>query len=328
VTAIAPEAAGRFDWVRLTLRLHRFELFTFGVAIIGLAVAAFGAAAYVEGFRLPPECVNTTSEVLERCDAAYRSLSDAQFIAGLVLSPLLIVTFAIGLFLGVPVIARELERGTVRLAWWLTPSRWRWYLARLLPILVLVTGLVFIAGVAIDRLFAANNPGVDMSRSFEGFGARGGLLAARALFVFAASVAVGSLLGRVLPAVIVAALVVTIGLTAVTNVHDRILQGEVAAIPVDPTGSDSGYRPGDRVYDQKFVLPDGTYVGYEYFFDGGGANGDAFDENGNPKYPMVSLVIPGERYRSVEAREAAILLVGSLAALVIAGFVVVRRRPG
>ena len=32
---------GRFDWFRLTLRLHRFELFAFGVAIIGLVVGSF-----------------------------------------------------------------------------------------------------------------------------------------------------------------------------------------------------------------------------------------------------------------------------------------------
>ena len=43
---------------------------------------------------------------------------------------------------------------------------------------------------------------------------------------------------------------------------------------------------------------------------------------------MVNLVIPGERYRFVEAREAGVLIGGSLVALLIAGFVVVRRRPG
>ena len=50
---------------------------------------------------------------------------------------LIFLSFAAGLFLGVPVVARELERGTARLAWSLAPSRMRWYLARLLPLLVL-----------------------------------------------------------------------------------------------------------------------------------------------------------------------------------------------
>ena len=43
---------------------------------------------------------------------------------------------------------------------------------------------------------------------------------------------------------------------------------------------------------------------------------------------MVAIVIPGERYRFVETREGLALAGGSLAALVLAGFVVSRRRPG
>ena len=318
----------RLDWFRLTLRLHRFELFAFGVAIIGLVVASFVAAAYIEGFRIPPECTAFDGgEVPLSCDAAYRKLGDAQAIGGLVMSPLLLVIFAMGLFLGVPVIARELERGTVRLAWWLTPSRWRWYLARLLPILAVVVVLTFAAGVAADRMFAANNPTVDPSKSFDGYGARGGLLAARALFVFAVAVVVGSFIGRTLPAVIVAALVATIGLSGGINVHERILRGEAVVVQVDQADLDNGgFHAGDKFIDQKFILPDGSLVGYEYFNDNN--EGDSFDENGNPKYPMVNLVIPGDLYRFVEAREAGVLIGGSLIALLLAGVVVVRRRPG
>jgi ABC-type transport system involved in multi-copper enzyme maturation permease subunit len=319
----------RFDSVRLTLRLHRFELFAFGAAILGLVVAAFPAAAYIEGFRVPPECTSFDGgEVPLACDAAYRTLSDAQTIGALVMSPLLLVTFAMSLFLGVPVIARELERGTVRLAWWLTPSRWRWYLARLLPILAVVVLLTFAAGLAADRMFAANNPSVDVSKSFEGYGARGGLLAARALFVFAVAVVVGSFVGRALPGVIVAALIATIGLTGGINVHERILVGEAVTVAAD-VQDDSSPQAGDKYIDQKFVLADGTLVGYDYFFnDGQGGQGDPFDEFGNPKFPLVNLVVPGDRYRFVEAREAGVLIGGSLVALLIAGFVVVRRRPG
>jgi hypothetical protein len=320
--------SGRFDWVRLTLRLHRFELFAFGVAIIGLVVASFVVAAYIDGFRVPPQCTAFDGgEVSLSCDAAYRKLGDAQALGGLVMSPLLLVIFAMGLFLGVPVIARELERGTVRLAWWLTPSRWRWYLARLLPILGVVVVLTFAAGVAADRMFAANNPTLDPANSFDGYGARGGLLAARALFVFAVAVVVGSLIGRTLPAVIIAALVATIGLSGGINVHERILRGEAVVVQVDQADLDNGgFRAGDKFIDQKFVLPDGSLVGYEYFNDNN--QGDSFDENGNPKYPMVNLVIPGDLYRFVEAREAGVLIGGSVIALLLAGVVVVRRRPG
>ena len=149
--------------------------------------------------------------------------------------------------------------------------------------------LTFLAGVAMDQFFAASRPGADLSRSFEGYGTRGGLLAARAVFIFAVAVVVGAVMGRALPTVIVATLIATIGLFGGIDVHERILRGEAVAIPVDQTGSGiGGAQPGDMYIDQRFVLPDGSLVGYEYFYDGG--QGDPFDENGNPKYPMVDLV--------------------------------------
>jgi ABC-type transport system involved in multi-copper enzyme maturation permease subunit len=313
---------GRFDWVRLTLRLHRFELFAFGAAIIALVMGGLLAAAYVDSLRPPPECLSFNGDVPASCEAALRKADQARTYIALITSPLLIISFAIGLFLGVPIIARELERGTVRLAWWLAPSRWRWYLARLVPILVILVVLTFAAGFAMDRMFAASNPSEDISKSFDGFGVRGGLIASQAVFIFAVAVVVGSFIGRALPAVIVAALIAAIGITGGLHVQQKILATEAVTVPIDPFQG-GGARPGDMYLDQKFVLPDGTLVGYEYF------NGtDPYDQNGQPIYPQVALVIPGERYQFVEAREGLALAGGSLVALLIAGFVVVRRRPG
>jgi hypothetical protein len=47
-----------------------------------------------------------------------------------------------------------------------------------------------------------------------------------------------------------------------------------------------------------------------------------------PQYPIVSLVIPGTRYREVEAREAAIFGAIALVMLVGTAGVIQRRRPG
>ena len=69
--------------------------------------------------------------------------------------------------------------------------------------------------------------------------------------------------------------------------------------------------------------PDGSLVGYEAFPDAG-----PYDAEGNLLYPMFTMVIPGSQYRFVEAREAAILVGGTLVALLLAGVVVARRRPG
>jgi ABC-type transport system involved in multi-copper enzyme maturation permease subunit len=311
---------------RITLRLHRFELVAFGAALILLSVALLIYSAYLASLQPGRECLVVTDIPTPACDAAFRRFNDAQQgVGGLLMQPLIVVVYVIGLFLGVPVVGRELERGTVRLAWSLGTSRWRWFVARMVPILAIVAILTFLAGVAADQWFAASNPGLDTSKAFGGYGVRGGLLASRAIFIFAIAILAGAVIGRALPAVIISAVVATVGVYGGLEVQQRILVSEAVAIPVDQNESQGFNGNGSLYMDQKFVLADGTLVGYEYFSNDG--NGPV-DEFGNPKFPMVNLVVPGERYRFVETREAVVLAGGSVVGLLLAGFVVSRRRPG
>jgi hypothetical protein len=312
------------DWARLTLRLNRFELRAFGGLILAFGVATVLAAGWIDSLRPPAECLANVITHPTDCEAKGAAWYAAQSsIVGLSAGVVVFLSFAAGIFLGVPIVARELERGTTRLAWSLTPSRMRWFLARMVPIVVVLAVLTFAAGVAADRYTGAIAPNDDMANSFTGFGLRGLLIASRAVFIFAVAVAVGAVVGRALPAVILAAVIATIGLAGGERVHQMILQREAVAIQSDPNSEFGGGRPGDLFIDQKFKLPDGSLVDYSYF---GGQ--DPFDEFGNPKYPIVNLVVPGERYRFVETREALALAGGSLVALLLAGFVVSRRRPG
>jgi hypothetical protein len=312
--------------VRLTLRLTRFELLAFGGFIVAFIVLTVLVAARIDSLKPPPECLSALQDVAPPpagCEALGRAWYDAQYgPSGLSVGLLLFLSFAAGLFLGVPIVARELERGTSRLAWSLAPSRMRWFLARMLPILVVVALLTFLAGVAVDRYFGAVSPNDDLPNSFTSFGFRGLLVASRAVFIFAVGVAVGAIIARALPAVILTAVIATIGLAGSERVHQMILASEAVAIPMDQNDNGPG-RTGDLFIDQRFVLPDGSLVGWQSF------NGeDPYDQFGNPKYPQVAIVVPGERYRSVETREALALAGGSLVALILAGFAVSRRRPG
>lgn len=310
-------------WARLTLRLSRFELLVFAGFVALFIVATVLTAARIDAVRPPVECLANFEAPPLGCDLKSSAWYDAQNgVAGLSMGVLIFLSFAAGLFLGVPIVARELERGTARLAWSLAPSRMRWFLARLLPVLVLLALVTFLAGIAADRYVAATTSESDLANSFTNFGFRGLLIASRAVFIFAVGVAVGSIVGRALPAIILAAVIATIGLAGGERVHQMILASEAVVIPMDQNG-DNNPAPGDLYIDQKFVLPDGSLVDYGYF---GGA--DPYDQNGNPKYPIVMLVVPGERYRFVETREALALAGGSFVALVLAGFVVSRRRPG
>lgn len=311
------------SWARLTFRLARFEVLAFGAVILALVAVSFLAAVWIDSLRPPANCFESTFDGMPPpgCEQALNAwFSAQQGVAGLAAGLLIFVSFAAGIFLGVPIVARELERGTTRLAWSLTPSRMRWYVARMVPIFAVLVIVTYLAGVAADRFTAATNPLEDLSNSFTAFGFRGLLIASRAVFIFAVAVAVGTIVGRALPAVIFTAIIATIGLAGGEAVHHRILATEAVPIPMDMNGNGGN---GNLYFDQKFVLPDGSLVGYEHF----GGTGP-FDENGNPTYPMVAMVVPGHRYRSVETREALVLAGGSLVALVLAGFVVSRRRPG
>ncbi len=67
------------------------------------------------------------------------------------LSWLPVVPLAAGLFWGAPVLARELERGTHRLAWTQSVSRRRWLAAKL----GLLGGAVTVAGLALGAMISA-----------------------------------------------------------------------------------------------------------------------------------------------------------------------------
>jgi hypothetical protein len=309
--------------IRITLRLYRFEVLLFAVLLVVLSVASFVASGYLDSIRPGAECVpNEMYEYPKACRAAQEAFQAAvSTIGAVLLVPMLVLTYVIGIIIGVPVVSRELERGTTRLAWSLSPSRIRWYLDRVLPLLAVVVVAAFVAGTALDRFFSAGSHGEDLTTSFLGYGARGGLLlAARAAFVFGVGVASGALLGRSFPALIVAGLVAGIGLLGGEAVYQKyILQPEATPVPANEVS----YNGADLYFDTVFQLADGTLVGYGYF-----QGTDPYDTEGNPLYPQFQMVVLGERYRFVEAREAAALAGGMLVTLLIAGAVVQRRRPG
>ena len=187
-----------FD-VRLAFRLNRFELLALGLVIGCVAVAALVVAGNLDATGYGVACLTLgPDEPMPRsCEAAGRAFYDIQNSqASIVQSLLIVLPFLLAVLVGVPLVARELERGTSRLAWSLAPSRTHWFLTRLVPALLAVFVLSLVAGLALDRLTGATEPTADPFRSFAGFGGRGVVLAARAIFILAVGVAIGSVVGR------------------------------------------------------------------------------------------------------------------------------------
>jgi hypothetical protein len=307
------------DSIRLTFLMHRFELIALAIATAILVAAAIGVAGRLDAVGFGP-CADATASLSPGCEALGQIFYDIdQHQASPILSFIAILPYAAGLFLGGPLIAREIERGTTRLAWSISPSRFRWYLARMLPVVAAVLVLTFVAGIAADRLIAARTPGVDVSNAFDAYGTRGVLVAITALVMTAGALGLGAVVGRVLPTVIVALVLGALGLTFVAKLHAQYTEREAIVVDAELAGR------GDRYIDQFFRLPNGRLVGWNELAE---IDPAAMDGEAEPPYPIVSLVIPGERYRAVEAREA--VLLGGIAVLMLAGTAVIvqRRRPG
>ncbi len=305
--------------VGLSLRFARFELAFVGILIVLLAVAAFLFARELEALAPPAVCFEPY-EVAPPvgCDEASQAFYGLQNrVEGPLITLLLGVPMLAGVLIGVTLVAREVERGTARLAWSLSPSRIRWFIARLVPTLALFVGIAFIAGVAADQLASAVRPGVDMANSFDSFGNRGVVLAGRAVFILAIAVAIGAVMGRVLPAVLVTAVIAVVALSGGSTVHQSILRGEAIAM------EDFDWRTGDMYVDQRFKLPDGSLVGWEYF-EGGEV---PHDSDGVSIYPEVIIGVPGERYGFAQLREMGALMGASAAFLLLGLIITDRRRP-
>lgn len=306
---------------RLSLKVFRAELL--GVAVL-VGLAAIGAVIVTRELASITGnlgCVGPNDGMLPPgCEAVanrFYQLDSGQ--ASPVMALLQVLPFIGAILVGAALLARELERGTARLAWSLAPSRLRWYLGRMLPVLAAVIAISLLAGVIVDVLFAARQPGIDTANGFLAYGFRGMVLAARATFVFAVAVLVGALLPRTLPAILLAGVVATLLLAGGSKVHDKILEREAVLMPAT-------YRPENLYFGQRFQLPDGRIVGWEEMQALYPPPQDGTTEW--PTLPELAIAVPGSRYLEVQLRETGVLAAGSLAALLLAAGAVRRLRPG
>ena len=303
---------------RLTYRINRFEIVAIGVATLLSVVVSAAVVAWLtqsgyttcrgdEFGNLEPRCLNMSAigDWVLKIDRVSLSLVP-------------IFPFIAGLVLGAPLVAREIDRGTARLAWSLSPSRLRWYVHRVAPVLVVLGATAMVIGVVADRLLAAVITDEDLANSFMGFHGRGVLIATGTLLIGSTAIAVGAVLGRTMQTLLLSLVLGGLLLTAVSEVDQKVFMPNETVVDAS-----NNYSDRNLYIDSRFQLPDGTLATWDQLV----AIDPSVMENG-PNYPNVSLIIPGERYRAVEGREALAEL-GIAALLLVAGAVVVlRRRPG
>jgi hypothetical protein len=232
------------------------------------------------------------------------------------LSWLPVVPLLAGIFWGAPLLARELETGTHRLAWTQSVPRSRWLLAKVgwLGLAVTVTGLTL--GLMTTAWLAAS--GGDRFANSTYFGATGVAVGAWWLFSFLLGASAGGVVRRLLPAMVVTVAVFLVALFGIFQTRGDYAQ------PMRWT-SDSALEGHVFVSGAGWLSPSGAEV------DEPPVCADASDRTyltcvQDAGYRSVMYYHPADRYWRFQWTETGILLLG---AVLLAGPVVYRvlRRP-
>lgn len=214
-TAPAPRAARRrpVPWTKLawvTCRQHRPALIGAAVflGLVSSYLLIMGVAinnAYAKVASCQPASSGTCQQLARAFSQEYWGGGGAGAVsaggAQTVSSLMLVVPVLLGVFLGAPVLARELETGTFRFAWTQGCGRLRWAVSKLVLLAVLVTVVTWAFTELFSWYYHAFLVDGQVSRLLPlAFGLLGVAFAAWTLAAFAIAAFFGALLRRTLPA--------------------------------------------------------------------------------------------------------------------------------
>jgi hypothetical protein len=190
----------RMAWV--TWRQHRFSLG--GVTVLLGALAVY---LWLTGLQLHHSYATACHPAGSL--ACAMNFTGRYGITGIFVSVALqAVPPLIGAFAGAPVLARELETGTFRYAWTQGFGRWRWALAKLVLLAVVLAAATAAAGVLVSwyyqPYFAAGNQALGLYQNppfVPLFTLRGAAFPAWTLAAFTIGALAGMLIRRVVPAI-------------------------------------------------------------------------------------------------------------------------------
>jgi len=213
----------RMAWV--TWRQHRLALRGVAALLAALAVSLWIVGrqlhhAYAAAIACHPASSLACGELIGRFNGMDKVLAN-----GYVLQPL---PALIGAFVGAPVLAREMEAGTFRYVWTQGFGRWRWAVAKLVPLGVVVAAAAGAFSMLVSWYYepylATSNQTLSITEASPLtpglFDLRGVGFAAWTLAAFAIGGLGGVLVRRVVPA-IVATLATYAGLAGAAGLYLR-----------------------------------------------------------------------------------------------------------
>jgi hypothetical protein len=263
----------RFAWVQARTQ----------TAVAAAALAAAAILAAITGPRLLHfyDMVVATCGSHNDCASVTTAFLSSYRLMQVALPPVLLVLPAlIGAFWGAPLVARELETGTFRLAWTQTVTRQRW-----LAVKLTLTGLasMAVAGLLslILTLWFSPIDRVQMNQLTPAmFGVRGITPIGYAAFAFALGVTAGVFIRRTIPAMAVtivaftgARLAVTFWVRPYLFAPLRVTSALVMPIGSGPAPIPGGgaVKPGDLVVSDQVINGAGRVIGQN---GGIGPNGE------------------------------------------------------
>jgi ABC-type transport system involved in multi-copper enzyme maturation permease subunit len=212
--------------LRFTWRLQRLELLVLiGGPLLLAAAAAFVAWQLTAVAGQVDACYGQSlaSGLTAACSSSVSWGNLMTQLSPVLLGAATVTPLLVGILLGAPLLAREIDHRTPPLAWSLTLSRTRWLVARALPLVIAVVVVLLMLGQASEALILATPPG---ELGFRTFGTHGPMLAAIGLAVFGIGLLVGLVMGRVLPAILMTGLLTMALLAGLQLVRGQLMRAE------------------------------------------------------------------------------------------------------
>ncbi|MHB8960262.1 MAG: hypothetical protein ACYDAN_11600 [Candidatus Limnocylindrales bacterium] len=325
---------------RAALRLQRFEILACvaaGLVLAGSALLVWfrlislhvegGCFLNSAGINGVPPC--TLGAGRDAALAAFNAVNESD--AKSVMLMMAVIPLLVGMVLGVGVVAPEIEGGTAPSMWVLARSRTRWLWGRMLPSLATAIAVLALLAVASQILWLAREPYLPNPwLNFDDASLHGPILVAKGLAAYGVGLAIGALLGRNLPSIILATLVIWLGLAGTGNVARSLwTQAEAPnhTAVADPNGDVLAF-PGGYIRGGGWRTADGRIITDAYPLEASGivpaGEQDPFAWL-DAHLTRFYFGVPGDLFPAWDAAETAgYAAVGVLA--VGAAFLVVRQR--
>lgn len=239
---------------------------------------------------------------------------------GILGSMAIIAPFALGIFLGAPLVAREIEHRTAPLAWSLSRSRRTWLGHRALPVIALVAMALLALGQASELMLSTAE---ETELGFRHYAMFGPMLVARGLAVFAIGLVVGLTLGRVLPAVLVTAVATVLLVAGLSIGRDLMMREEAVWRPMG-----DGSEVVHMVFDSGFQSDaTGDVITWEQAYNDYPEAFTEFGEGSPPGMSPVWKIVPPEQFGVYLGRELGVLAIAAVLLGGAAFLLVGARRP-